>query len=61
MTGTKTYKVIIGLILINKINDTTEVKVPPINCTKPVPMRFLTPSTSVIMRDTNAPDLELSK
>ena len=60
-TGTKTKRVILGLILINRINEIIAVSVPPNNCTKPVPIRFLTPSTSLIIRDTKAPDLLLSK
>ena len=35
--------------------------VPPTNCTNPVPIKFLTPSTSVMILDTKAPDLVLSK
>ena len=37
------------------------VTLPPINCTNPVPTKFLTPSTSVMTLETNAPDLLLSK
>ena len=59
--GTKTKSVIHGLSFIKIINDTMAVKEPPTNCTKPVPIKFLTPSTSVIILDTNAPDFVLSK
>ena len=55
--GISTEIVMIGLICNNRIMEATEVIVPPINCTNPVPTRLRTPSTSVITLDTNAPDL----
>ena len=60
-TGTRTKAVIIGLIFINKNKEINAVRVPPISCTRPVPTIFLTPSTSLIIRETNSPDLLLSK
>ena len=59
--GMRVNKVIDTLICSNKIRETTAVMVPPTNCTRPVPIKFLTPSTSVIILDTKAPDLVLSK
>ncbi len=59
--GMSVNKVIDTLICSNKIRETTAVMVPPTNCTRPVPIKFLTPSTSVIIRETKAPDLVLSK
>ena len=35
--------------------------IPPTNCTKPVPIKFLTPSTSLMILETKAPDFVLSK
>ena len=59
--GMRVNKVIDTLICSNKIKETTAVMVPPTNCTRPVPIKFLTPSTSVIILETRAPDLVLSK
>ena len=60
-TGTKTYNVNVGLMLINKIKETIDVKIPPTSCTKPVPIILRTPSTSFITLETKAPVLLLSK
>ena len=60
-TGTNTKKVIDGLIWISNIIDITAVIVPPTSWTKPVPIKFRTPSTSLIILETNAPDFVLSK
>ena len=48
-------------ILINKTKLTMEVSNPPTSWTNPVPTRFRTPSTSVMILETNSPDLLLSK
>ena len=61
INGTITYNVIWGLILMRSIKATTEVSTPPNNCTSPVPTRLRTPSTSVMIRETSSPLLELSK
>ena len=59
--GTK-VKSVIQTFILNKItNVKIAVNEPPINCTKPVPIKFLTPSTSLIILETNAPDFVLSK
>ena len=60
-TGTRTNNVICALIRIKMISEIIAVMLPPINWTKPVPTKFLTPSTSVITLETRAPDLLLSK
>ena len=60
-TGTRTNKVICALIRIKITSEMMAVILPPINCTKPVPTKFRTPSTSVITLETKAPDLLLSK
>ena len=60
-SGTNTKSVIHAFSFIKIIKDTMAVKEPPTNCTNPVPIRFLTPSTSLMIRDTNAPDFVLSK
>ncbi len=51
----------IGLIFSSTKNESTAVNKPPTNSTSPVPTRFLTPSTSVIIRDTSCPLLFASK
>ena len=61
ITGTITKKVIVAFILIKITKEIIAVRLPPINCTRPVPTKFLTPSTSVITRETRAPDFSLSK
>ena len=38
-----------------------DARIPPTSWINPVPTRFLTPSTSVIILETSAPDLLLSK
>ena len=60
-TGIITNSVIFQLMLNKKNKQITEVSMPPTNCTRPVPTKFLTPSTSVITRDTSLPDCWLSK
>ena len=50
-----------ALVFYDMINEITEVSEPPMSCTSPVPTKFLTPSTSVMTLETNAPDLLLSK
>ena len=60
-TGRKTNKVIHGFILMSSTTDIIAVIVPPTSCTSPVPIRLRTPSTSLIILDTSAPDLLLSK
>ena len=59
--GMSVNKVMETLICSNSIKETTAVMAPPTNCTKPVPIKFLTPSTSVMILETKAPDLVLSK
>ncbi len=59
--GTRVNRVMVQLICNKRTRETTAVMVPPTNCTNPVPMRFRTPSTSVMMRETKAPDFALSK
>ena len=60
-SGTNTKSVIQGFNLIKIISEIIAVNDPPTNCTKPVPIKFLTPSTSLIILDTKAPDFVLSK
>ena len=60
-SGTNAYSVICGLMRIRSTSATTAVNRPPTSCTSPVPTKLRTPSTSVMMRDTNAPLLLLSK
>ena len=55
-TGTKTKTVIVALMRSKSTREMIAVKVPPTNCTKPVPTRLRTPSTSVIILETKAPD-----
>ena len=52
-----------GLDLRNPLSEKEiiAVKLPPINWTSPVPTRLRTPSTSVMILETKAPDLLLSK
>ena len=61
VNGIKVNKVMNTLMSISKIRETTAVMMPPTSCTKPVPMRFRTPSTSDMIRETSAPDFALSK
>ena len=60
-TGRKTKRVIHALILMSNTTDIIAVILPPTSCTSPVPMRLRTPSTSLIILETKAPDLLLSK
>ena len=60
-SGPRARVVMITSIRTRKMKATIAVIVPPTNCTSPVPTRFLTPSTSSIMRDTNSPVLESLK
>ncbi len=50
-----------SVIVVEILKSTTSaiaaVSRPPANSTRPVPIRFRTPSTSVMMRDTSAPVL----
>ena len=57
----KQTRFIHGFILMSNTTDIIAVIVPPTSCTSPVPMRLRTPSTSLIILDTSAPDLLLSK
>ena len=59
--GIKVKIVIVQLIRSSNIKDTIAVIVPPTSCTNPVPIKLRTPSTSLIIRETNAPDFVLSK
>ena len=61
MTGTKTYRVKSGLIVMSKNKQMMAVITPPIIWAKPVPTIFLTPSTSFMIRETSSPVLTLSK
>ena len=47
--------------MIKIIKEIIAVIVPPTNCTNPVPIKLRTPSTSLIIRETSAPDFVLSK
>ena len=59
--GAKLNNVKGGLIRISKTKATTAVNNPPINCTRPVPTKLFTPSTSFITLETSAPLWVLSK
>ena len=48
-------------MLIKYVKAANDAIMPPISWTNPVPTKFLTPSTSVIILETSAPDLLLSK
>ena len=53
--------VIVALILKRTTSAIAAVRRPPANSTRPVPMRFRTPSTSLMIRETSAPVLFASK
>ena len=47
--------VIVALSRMSTTSEMTAVRMPPANSTSPVPIRFRTPSTSLMMRDTSEP------
>ena len=46
-----------ALILSRMASESSAVRMPPTKSTRPVPIRLRTPSTSLMMRETRAPDL----
>ena len=59
--GSNTKSVINGLMYIRNPTEMIAVNTPPTSCTRPVPTKLRTPSTSFITLDTRAPDFWLSK
>ena len=49
--------VMLGLIRSSTTNAKIEVMIPPTNSIKPVPIKFRTPSTSLMIRETSTPVL----
>jgi hypothetical protein len=47
----------VELIRSSTISAKIEVMIPPANSIKPVPIKFRTPSTSLMMRETSTPVL----
>jgi len=57
---TSTAAVMSVIALLRRSSTTSEIAAvskPPTNSTSPVPIRFRTPSTSLMMRETSAPVL----
>ena len=48
-------RVMVALMRSSTMSAISAVMMPPTNSTSPVPIRFRTPSTSLMMRDTSEP------